>query len=198
MAVLVIGGAGFIGSHLVDELLVGGSEVTVADDLSTGKLENLFRWKGNDKLEFIKIDASDTFTMKRLVDHKNWVFNFAPNIDTAELADASTWSGVKHLVLNTEDDAAGLWEQEMPVTALQYGRVYGPRGPKDGEIFVSDIVAANIMSAMNRHFSGNAKLNLEGNDFLGWKPKVNQGQGKYIIEMYEKVNEGSSLIIATR
>jgi len=197
MATLVIGGAGFIGSHLVDELLVGGSEVTVADDLSTGKLENLSRWKGNDKLDFVKIDASDPTTMKRLVDHKNWVFNFAPGIDTTELADLCCWAEVKHLVLNAEDSVGGLWEQKMPVTVLQYEKVYGPRGPKDGEIFVSDIVRANIMSAMNQHFDGNAKLTLEGQEFLGWKPLVDQGQGKYIIEMYEKVNT-SLIILATR
>ena len=41
MDCLVTGGAGFIGSNLVDELLVGGHRVTVVDDLSTGKRENL-------------------------------------------------------------------------------------------------------------------------------------------------------------
>lgn len=41
MKTLVTGGAGFIGSHLTDALLARGDEVTVLDDLSTGKLENL-------------------------------------------------------------------------------------------------------------------------------------------------------------
>ncbi len=49
--VLVTGGASFIGSHLVDTLLKNGAIVTVADDLSSGKLENFERpltkgWKG--------------------------------------------------------------------------------------------------------------------------------------------------------
>jgi nucleoside-diphosphate-sugar epimerase len=39
--VLVTGGAGFIGSNLVDELISKGTEVTIIDDLSTGKLENV-------------------------------------------------------------------------------------------------------------------------------------------------------------
>src|SRR5262245_38035187 len=41
MRSLVTGGAGFIGSHLVDALLARGDEVTIVDDLSTGRRENL-------------------------------------------------------------------------------------------------------------------------------------------------------------
>src|SRR5438874_9266126 len=41
MRMLVTGGAGFIGSHLTDQLLADGHEVTVLDDLSTGSLDNL-------------------------------------------------------------------------------------------------------------------------------------------------------------
>src|SRR3954451_23245878 len=43
MRALVTGGAGFIGSHLVDALLERGDEVSVVDDLSTGRRENLNR-----------------------------------------------------------------------------------------------------------------------------------------------------------
>ena len=41
MKILVTGGAGFIGSHLVDELVEKGHEVAVIDNLSTGKKDNL-------------------------------------------------------------------------------------------------------------------------------------------------------------
>ena len=41
MRALVTGGAGFVGSHLVDHLLAMGDEVTVVDDLSTGRASNL-------------------------------------------------------------------------------------------------------------------------------------------------------------
>ncbi|PKM82437.1 MAG: UDP-glucose 4-epimerase [Firmicutes bacterium HGW-Firmicutes-14] len=53
MKVLVTGGAGFIGSHTVDRLAARGAEVVVADDLSTGKKENI-----NPAAKFVKVDIS--------------------------------------------------------------------------------------------------------------------------------------------
>jgi len=49
--ILVTGGAGFIGSHLVDKLIADGHKVIVVDNLSTGKKENI-----NKKAKFYKLD----------------------------------------------------------------------------------------------------------------------------------------------
>lgn len=57
--VLVTGGAGFIGSHVVDALLSKGCRVIVVDNLSTGKLANLAHHTGNDNLVFIQSDICD-------------------------------------------------------------------------------------------------------------------------------------------
>ena len=54
---LVTGGAGFIGSHMVERLLADGHQVRVFDDLSLGKLENLAAVR--DRVEFIKGDLRD-------------------------------------------------------------------------------------------------------------------------------------------
>ncbi|PIU15017.1 MAG: hypothetical protein COT21_00105, partial [Hadesarchaea archaeon CG08_land_8_20_14_0_20_51_8] len=59
---LVTGGAGFIGSHLVERLLAGGHHVVVLDNLSTGKLRNLECCLNNPNFHFIKGDTRDRRT----------------------------------------------------------------------------------------------------------------------------------------
>lgn len=54
---LVTGGAGFVGSHIVDELLRQQTEVFVIDDLSSGTLENLRQHENNSLLHIIKADV---------------------------------------------------------------------------------------------------------------------------------------------
>ena len=62
MSVLVTGGAGYIGSHMVLELLDAGEEVVVIDNLSTG-----FRWAVAPQAKFIEADISDTDAVKAAI-----------------------------------------------------------------------------------------------------------------------------------
>ena len=63
MKILVTGGAGFIGSHIVDAYIKEGHEVTVIDDLSTGRIENV----NTERCHFIDADIRDIDEMKRLM-----------------------------------------------------------------------------------------------------------------------------------
>ena len=74
--VLVTGGAGFIGSHLVDELVKMGYEVSVIDDLSTGKIENLQRHLDG-KVKFFKGDIRDGQLVDELVGGVDAVIHLA-------------------------------------------------------------------------------------------------------------------------
>jgi UDP-glucose 4-epimerase len=60
---LVTGGAGFIGSHIVDELVARGIETYVIDNLSTGTLDNLAQHRGNSLLHFMAGDAWEVETL---------------------------------------------------------------------------------------------------------------------------------------
>jgi len=73
MKTCVTGGAGFIGSHLVDRLLADGHRVVVLDDLSTGRRENL--GAPRDRLEFIEDDLRDKRAVARAVGGCEVVFH---------------------------------------------------------------------------------------------------------------------------
>lgn len=59
MRVLITGGAGFLGSHIVDRLIAGDHEVVVFDNLLTGRAVNLEHHLGNDRFKFIKQDVTE-------------------------------------------------------------------------------------------------------------------------------------------
>ena len=78
--VLVTGGAGFLGSHLVEALLNTNLKVTVVDSLVSGKADNLRRFSTNSRFKFVKKDAchlSDT----SLVENCDTVFHLAADSD---------------------------------------------------------------------------------------------------------------------
>ena len=79
--VLVTGGAGFIGSHLVDCLMNSGNEVVVLDNLSSGKLENLAKWLDDPRFKFAKGDMLRPKDIRDAIDGCEVVFHFAANPD---------------------------------------------------------------------------------------------------------------------
>ncbi|MEJ5347113.1 MAG: GDP-mannose 4,6-dehydratase [Desulfosoma sp.] len=75
--VLITGGAGFIGSHLVDRFLNEGCIVTAVDDLSTGKLENIAHQKGNANFRFVIDTILNEAAMDALVAQCDEVYHLA-------------------------------------------------------------------------------------------------------------------------
>ena len=78
---VVTGGAGFIGSHLVDLLLENGHEVTVLDNFSTGRPQNLDHQKGNNRLTLIQVDITDFENIEKHFEGIDWVFHLAALAD---------------------------------------------------------------------------------------------------------------------
>jgi UDP-glucose 4-epimerase len=79
--VLVTGGAGFIGSHLVDALMNRGFFVRVLDDLSHGDLKNLDSWFDDSRFDFVEGDLKDSEVACKSVKGVDLVFHFAANPD---------------------------------------------------------------------------------------------------------------------
>jgi UDP-glucose 4-epimerase len=80
MKAVVTGGAGFIGSHMVDRLVKEGLYVLVIDNLANGRLDNLEHHKG--KIEFIQADISDySYNFAQYFEDVDYVFHFAALAD---------------------------------------------------------------------------------------------------------------------
>ena len=130
--VLVTGGAGFIGSNLVDELIKKGDRVIIIDDLSTGKKENI-----NPEAEFHKLDARDLKKIKPLFSGVDYVFHLAafsnvqfsidnPNESndanlntTLNVLVAARDAGVKKVVYSASAAAYGNQKQEQWHESMQ-------------------------------------------------------------------------------
>ena len=97
--VLVTGGAGFIGSHLVDRLLNERFEVTVIDNLDTGRLKNIAHHQDNKNFHFIKGDIRDFTLVKETMKDADAVFH--------EAALASVTLSVKSPLLTNDINVTG-------------------------------------------------------------------------------------------
>ena len=81
MRSLVTGGAGFIGSHLVDMLLARGHEVVVLDNLSNGRADNLRQNKDQQQLHVHRVDVRDEEIIRPYFEGVDWVFHLAALAD---------------------------------------------------------------------------------------------------------------------
>ena len=78
---VVTGGGGFIGSHLVDRLLLDGRTVRVLDNFSVGNRRNLEQHKGNKKLDIVEGDVRDRAAVDKAVAGAERVFHLAARAD---------------------------------------------------------------------------------------------------------------------
>jgi len=96
--VLVTGGAGFIGSHLVDELLRKNADVRVVDDLIRGNISNIVHCK--DRIEFIEGDLADAKTAEAAVEDVEICFHLAAVVGGVDFMSSYPAEILKNLSIN--------------------------------------------------------------------------------------------------
>jgi UDP-glucose 4-epimerase len=87
MKALVTGGAGFIGSHLTEQLLQYGNKVAVIDNLSTGSTDNIKSFKNHIGFEFVKGDIRNAELMEPLVEQCDMIYHLAAAVGVRLIAE---------------------------------------------------------------------------------------------------------------
>ena len=151
---LVTGGAGFIGSHLVDELVANGCRVTVLDNLSTGHRHNIDHL--GDRIDFVEGDIRDAGLLDRVVKGCEVVFHQAAvvsvtqsvqdpshacevnDLGTVRVLDASRRSGLRRVVMASSSAVYGD-DPRLPKTEEMAPRPLSPYAVQKltGEFYAS-------------------------------------------------------------
>lgn len=87
MKALVTGGAGYVGSNLVDALLARGDEVVIIDNLSTGGIANIRHNLDNPRFRFVNDTILSTNTLERLVEESDLIFHLAAAVGVKYIVD---------------------------------------------------------------------------------------------------------------
>jgi nucleoside-diphosphate-sugar epimerase len=122
--VLVTGGAGFIGSHLVERLLEDGKKVIVIDDFSTGSMENLRAFKKNPRLRVIRCKISACKELPKLAAHAEFIFHLAATVGV-ELVVKSALHVLESSFHETEILLHAAMKKSTPVLLTSSSEVYG-------------------------------------------------------------------------
>ena len=130
--VLVTGGAGFIGSHLVDALLERGDRVTVLDRLSAGgSLENLTQHDAEPRMTFVRGDVCDAPLTDRLVAEADAVVHAAAETHVDRSIDEPAGFLTTN-VLGTETVLSAVHRHGTRMLMISTDEVYGPGDPMGG------------------------------------------------------------------
>jgi UDP-glucose 4-epimerase len=121
---LITGGAGFIGSHLSDELLARGDEVHVLDDLSTGSIENIRHLKGQPGFDYTIESLNNTAIVAELVDDADVVYHLAAAVGVQLIVESPVRT-IETNVHCTEIVLAQASKKKKPVFVASTSEVYG-------------------------------------------------------------------------
>ena len=124
MRILVTGGAGFIGSHLVDCLVNGGDHVTAIDDLSTGSLRNIRHLQDNQGFRFIQASVLDAGVVNREVAAADVVYHLAAAVGVQLIVDRPLQSLITN-IKGTENVLEAAQKHRRKILLASTSEIYG-------------------------------------------------------------------------
>ncbi len=148
--ILVTGGAGFIGGHLVDKLLEFGSNVTVVDSMVTGQPKVVENHRQNKKYQFVKLDLLNLEKLKTVAKGKDFIFHIAANADIR--------GGVKNTKIDLEQNTIATYNvlEAMRIndikkivftsSAAVYGETKAIPTPEDAPLVQNSLYGASKLA----------------------------------------------------
>ncbi len=124
MRYLITGGAGFIGSHLADELLSRGHSVHALDDLSTGSIVNIRHLRADPRFEYTIDTCDSTRVVAELVDEADAIFHLAAAVGVQLIVESPVRT-IETNVHCTEVVLAHASKKRRPVFIASTSEVYG-------------------------------------------------------------------------
>jgi UDP-glucose 4-epimerase len=137
--IIVTGGAGFIGAHLVERLLREGKSVVVIDDFSTGSLDNLRAAKKNPRLKIIRSKISDCKNLPQLARDAEFIFHLAATVGV-ELVVKSALHVLEASFHETQILLRAAAKHSTPLLLTSTSEVYGksakPQFSEDDDLLI--------------------------------------------------------------
>ena len=124
MHYLITGGAGFVGSHLADELLNRGHVVSIIDDLSTGSIHNIAHLKASDRFHYTIESCANVRVMAELVDSCDAVFHLAAAVGVKLIVESPVYT-IETNVKLTEIALDLASKKKRPILLTSTSEVYG-------------------------------------------------------------------------
>jgi len=124
MHALITGGAGFIGSHLAEALLEKGHHVTVIDNLSTGRYENIANLKDNPRFRFAIDTIVNEIVIDRLASECNVIFHLAAAVGVKLIVESPV-NTIETNVMGTEAILKAALRYRAKVVIASTSEVYG-------------------------------------------------------------------------